>query len=109
MDLPAPEVTVDPSVAEGARRAEQLEQLEEQIVRTLHAAVHLRELCWTRDGSLNDRLLDTMFAHLPELRKLEITGNSRLWSPNLLAARLPPFRAGVVDADTEGATDVGCE
>ena len=30
--------------------AEQLEQLEEQIVRTLHAAVHLRELCWTRDG-----------------------------------------------------------
>ncbi|WFC95751.1 hypothetical protein MBRA1_002405 [Malassezia brasiliensis] len=70
--------------------AEQLEQLEEQIVRTLHAAVHLRELCWTRDGSLNDRLLDTMFAHLLELRKLEITGNSRLWSPDLLAMRLPP-------------------
>ncbi|WFD04021.1 hypothetical protein MOBT1_002718 [Malassezia obtusa] len=69
--------------------AERLEQLEEQIVRTLHAAVNLHELCWTRDGSLNDRVLRTMFDELKHLRKLELTGNSKLWSPALLCDKIP--------------------
>lgn len=69
--------------------AERLEALEEQILSTLHHATGLQELCWTRDGSLNDRLLRTMFDHLPSLRKLEITGNSKLWSPALLAEKVP--------------------
>lgn len=30
-----------------------------------------------------------MFDHLPSLRKLEITGNSKLWSPALLAEKVP--------------------
>ncbi|WFD44159.1 hypothetical protein MPSI1_002825 [Malassezia psittaci] len=69
--------------------AEDLEALEENIVRSLHATINLRELCWTRDGSLNDRVLRTMFDNLQQLRKLELTGNSKLWSPALLCEVIP--------------------
>ena len=69
--------------------AEELEALEEKIVSSLHATINLRELCWTRDGSLNDRILRTMFANLQQLRKLELTGTSKLWSPALLCEVVP--------------------
>lgn len=69
--------------------AERLEALEAQIMQTFLHTSHLRKLCWTRDGSLNDRMVRTMFDCLDQLHTLEITGNSRLWSPALLAEKLP--------------------
>lgn len=69
--------------------AEQLEALEEQILCTLHHATHLEALYWTRTGSLNDRLLASMFEKTQCLRRFEFTGNSRSWSPSLLVEKLP--------------------
>ena len=59
-------------------RAERLEELEVQITDALHNTENLEALHWTRTGSLNNRLLLTMFDRLQRLQKLEITGNSRL-------------------------------
>lgn len=78
-------------------RAERLEELEVQITDALHNTENLEALHWTRTGSLNNRLLLTMFDRLQRLQKLEITGNSRLeatgttrtWSPGLLVEKVP--------------------
>ena len=69
----------------------------EMCIRDRHNTVNLEALHWTRTGSLNNRLLLTMFDRLQRLQKLEITGNSRLeatgttrtWSPGLLVAKVP--------------------
>lgn len=70
-------------------RAEDLEALEAQIVQALQRMKCLVELCWTRTGSLSDRVLLSMFDQMHHLRKLELTGNSRSWTPELLVERMP--------------------
>ncbi|PWN45888.1 hypothetical protein IE81DRAFT_363718 [Ceraceosorus guamensis] len=70
-------------------RAEELEQLEHSICEALRSATQLEALCWTRTGSLNDRVLPVLSA-LPSLRHLEITGDARTWSPKTLLEHLPP-------------------
>ncbi|KAK0556233.1 hypothetical protein OC846_001328 [Tilletia horrida] len=79
--------------------AEALEALEISIIRTFQAAVNLEELIWTRTGSFlprtgfqrsrNDRVLRTIFDRIKRLRLLELTGDSRSWSPDLLIAKMP--------------------
>lgn len=59
-------------------------------MQSIRAAENLEVLCWTRTGSLSDRVILSMFEHMHQLRRLELTGNSRTWSPALLATRLPP-------------------
>jgi len=73
-------------------QAEKLETLEVQVVRALQNAHGLEELCWTRTGSLSDRVIMELFPHLKALKKLEITGDSRSWDPALLISSLrrPP-------------------
>ncbi|PWN54368.1 hypothetical protein IE53DRAFT_383064 [Violaceomyces palustris] len=68
--------------------AEQLEKLEVDITKALLQATSLNQLCWTRTGSLNDRLLPALLSPRG-LESLEITGDSRTWSPSLLIQRLP--------------------
>ncbi|KAK0561842.1 hypothetical protein OC844_002991 [Tilletia horrida] len=69
--------------------AEQLEALEIAIIKTFQNANNLEELIWTRTGSLNDRVLRTVFDKTPKLKLLELTGDSRSWSPDLLIAKMP--------------------
>ena len=69
--------------------AEALEALEAHIVQALQSMTHLRELRWTRTGSLSDRVLLHMFDATHHLQTLELTGDSRTWSPRLLAERIP--------------------
>ncbi|CAD7066763.1 unnamed protein product [Tilletia caries] len=70
-------------------QAEHLERLEIAIINTFKHAVNLEELIWTRTGSLNDRVLRTIFEKISRLRLLELTGDSRSWSPDLLIEKLP--------------------
>ncbi|KAK0526778.1 hypothetical protein OC834_004676 [Tilletia horrida] len=80
--------------------AEQLEALEIAIIKTFQNANNLEELIWTRTGSFmprtgfqrsrNDRVLRTVFDKTPKLKLLELTGDSRSWSPDLLIAKMPP-------------------
>ncbi|KAE8226177.1 hypothetical protein CF319_g1211 [Tilletia indica] len=69
--------------------AEDLEALELAIISTFKHAVNLEELIWTRTGSLNDRVLRTIFDRIARLKLLELTGDSRSWSPALLIEKLP--------------------
>ena len=73
--------------------AEKLEDVEASIVQALHHAVNLVELCWTRAGSLNDRVLMTIFDNMRCMRKLELSGSgqmsSQMWEPKLLVSHLP--------------------
>ncbi|KAL9934913.1 hypothetical protein V8E36_005989 [Tilletia maclaganii] len=69
--------------------AEELEKLELAIIRTFQHAVDLEELIWTRTGSLNDRVLRAIFDKVSRLRLLELTGDSRSWSPSLLIQKMP--------------------
>ncbi|PWN99721.1 hypothetical protein FA09DRAFT_337222 [Tilletiopsis washingtonensis] len=68
--------------------AEALEQLEAELCTILTRATNLRQLAWTRTGSLNDRVLPTL-GKMPALRHLELTGDARTWSPALLVSSLP--------------------
>lgn len=70
--------------------AERLEQLEDRIERTLVQAVNLRQLVWTRTGSLNDRLLPHLLRSSPSLKRLEITGDARTWTTNTLIREIQP-------------------
>ncbi|WFD32484.1 hypothetical protein MSPP1_003532 [Malassezia sp. CBS 17886] len=69
--------------------AERLELLEAQIVAALRHATHLEVLRWTRTGSLSNRLLLEMFEKMECLRELEISGNSRSWTPDVLLQHMP--------------------
>lgn len=69
--------------------AEALEALEAHIVQALQSMTNLRELRWTRTGSLSDRVLRHMFDATHHLQTLELTGDSRTWSPRLLVERIP--------------------
>lgn len=69
--------------------AEALEALETHIVQALQFMTNLRELRWTRTGSLSDRVLLHMFDATHHLQTLELTGDSRTWSPRLLAECIP--------------------
>ncbi|KDN44716.1 hypothetical protein K437DRAFT_256960 [Tilletiaria anomala UBC 951] len=72
--------------------AEALEQIEIDIVIALRNAKNLRELVWTRTGSLSDRVIVELFPHLHSLQKLQITGDTRTFDPALLVKSLkrPP-------------------
>ena len=69
--------------------AERLEELEAHIVQALQHATHLRVLAWTRTGSLSDRVLVGLFDKMTCLERLELTGNTRTWSPAVLARHMP--------------------
>lgn len=66
-----------------------MDEMERDVVLTLRAAASLRHLAWTRTGSLNDRIVADLFPHLARLRSLELTGDTRTYSPWNLIARLP--------------------
>lgn len=69
--------------------AERLEALEAQIVHALQHAPHLRTLAWTRTGSLSDRVLPSIFGAMTCLKRLELTGDTRTWSPDVLVRYMP--------------------
>lgn len=69
--------------------AERLEELEAHIVQALQHATQLRVLAWTRTGSLSDRVLLGLFDRMTCLERLELTGNTRTWSPEVLARHMP--------------------
>ncbi|WFD36764.1 hypothetical protein MCUN1_003651 [Malassezia cuniculi] len=90
--------------------AERLEALEEQIETALGHMHALVALHWTRTGSLSDRLILSMFAHMRALRTVEISGDSRAYSPTLLVDHMPRTvtRLAVVLPDRRfGASLVG--
>lgn len=47
-------------------------------------------LSWRRQLRRNNRVLRTIFTSLHSLRTLELTGDSRTWSPELLLSQLSP-------------------
>lgn len=61
-------------------KAEDLERLEASLVASLVQATNLRQLYWTRTGSLTDRILPFL-PILPSLETLELTGSSHYYSP----------------------------
>ncbi|WFD28699.1 hypothetical protein MNAN1_003712 [Malassezia nana] len=69
--------------------AERLEKLETQIVHALQHAPHLRSLAWTRTGSLSDRVLPSIFPAMTCLERLELTGDTLTWSPDVLVRYMP--------------------
>lgn len=69
--------------------SELLEALETAIELAFRQATNLRELAWTRTGSLNDRLLPYLLASSPHLTRVEITGDARTWSTQALLQHLP--------------------
>lgn len=69
--------------------SELLEALETAIEVTFRHAVHLRELAWTRTGSLNDRLLPYLLGSAERLTRVELTGDARTWSTQALLAYIP--------------------
>lgn len=69
--------------------AERLEELEAQIERALQHMTRLVALHWTRTGSLSDRLVLSAFCNMAQLRTLEVSGDSRTYSPAILVDRVP--------------------
>lgn len=75
-------------------RAEELEDLEDSVACSLREMSELRELGWTRTGSLNDRLLPDIVRNKGKLRHLELMGSTRDWS-----ATAPMLWQGVPGGD----------
>lgn len=64
--------------------AEELEQLEENICRSLRSMQNLQELTWTRTGSLSNRILPDLLTRRHRLESLELAGNTRFYDVDML-------------------------